>query len=497
LKDDTRRASLLSNTAILLATQVVTKILGTVFTIVVARRLGVESYGLWVFATSLGYMFGMLVTCGLPRLITREVARDLETTPEMLGRVLRVEMVISAVALAAMLVLLVALRYTPARMWIVAVGGAAMLLYAVLDVVTAFFRAHQRMDLEGVVRVGLSGLNVGLGLVVLFAGLGLPALALTQLVAFALALLLGLALVRRKLARPVFSGGWQAYRLLLVAVAPFALSSFFIYVYDGTAVLFLSFMKGDAVTGLYSAATNFIRVFAILPASLVAALLPAMALAWRTSRPEWTRLYRYSLKYLLMMALPISVGLALVGRDIVSLVLGDAYAGSVSILSMAAWVNVFVFLNHGCSNALISMNREKSFLSTVGTVMVFNLAVNPLLISRWGAHGAVAASLLTEGLMLAIQLRVLSRMGATAATDATRSGLALLARQVLSVGLMAVVVCLTRPLGLAGMICLGAAVYTVAIFALRTFDSDEIGSLQRWGASLWARLPGRLRHQLP
>ena len=484
-------ARLLNNTAILLVTQVITKFLGTVFTIIIARKLGVADYGLWVFATSLGYVFGMIVTFGFPRLITREVARDLGRTSEMLGRILGLEFVFSSLAMAALAVTLLALDYPPDRTWIVGIGGAAMVLYAVLDVTTAFFRAHQRMGLEGAVRIALSLLNVGLGLAVLFAGLGLPALAVTQLVAFTLALLGSLFLIRRTLARPSFSADWRAYRRLLAAAVPFALSGFFVYLYDGTSVLFLAFMKGDLETGLYSAATNFIRVFGILPASLVAAFLPAMALFSQTSPGEWNALYRRSFKYLLIMALPISVGLALLSNDVVSLVLGEAYVDSAPILQMAAWVIIPVFLNHGCSNALISVNREKSLLSAVGVAMGFNLVANLVLISRWGAYGAVGASLLTEGLILVILLAVLLKAGATLSVHE------LVVKPILGAGLMAGAVTLGHRFGLFGMILVGAVVYVAVLFALRTFDAEELGSLRTWWALACAKLPGRLGQQPP
>lgn len=477
-----RGASLLNNTAILFATQVITKFLGTVFTIVIARELGVADYGLWVFATSLGYVFGLLVTFGFPRFITREVARDLRRTAEVLGRILGLQAVFSCLALVALAITPFVLHYAPNRAWIVFIGGAAMVLNAVLDVVAAFFRAHQRMELEGVVRIVLSVLNVGLGVAVLFAGLGLSALAITQLAAFVLALSFGLALVQRKLGRPAFSWDLAGYRRLLAVVLPFALSSFFIYIYDGAAVFFLSFMKGDMATGLYSGAMNFVRVFSLISWSLVAAFLPAMSLARQRAPDEWRVLFQRLLKASLIMALPIAVGLSLVSKDIVSLVLGEAYSDSAPILQLAAWVIIPGFLNTGCSNALISMNRERSLLHVIGGAMMFSLAANLVLVSRWGAYGAVGASLLTEGLILVILLNILRR------ADARLSALEFAAKPLLSVGLMAGAASLGRHFGLLGMILLGAVVYAAVLLALRVFDAEELGSLRRW-AGAWIR-PG-------
>jgi O-antigen/teichoic acid export membrane protein len=488
---------IIGNTATLFSAQVVSKVLGAIVTIIAARRLGAEDYGLYIFATTFGYVFAVVVAFGLPRLITRDVARDLEKTPTVLGRVLALEVTFTTLAVLGMLGVVLALGYSPYRALVVTVAGTSMVLAAVLDVVVAFFRAHQRMQFEALLRVSLSILNLGLSLAVIFAGYGVLALAVVQLGAFVLVLIMGVILAAGKLGRPIFSADWPAYRRLLLSAVPFALSTFFIFIYDGTTAIFLSFMKGDLATGLYSGAANFIRIFGILPASLVAAFLPAMAQLGQTSALGWRTLFQRLLRYLLIMALPIAVGLTMLSNEIVLLVLGQGYAASAGILRMAAWVVVLVFLNHGLSNALISIDREKSFLSAVGAAVVVNLVANLTLIPRWGAYGAVGASLLTEGLMCAAQSYALRKAGAKFL------GLVPTVKPLLSVGLMAAAVHLAQVelgpsratgwAGLIGLVVLGGMVYLAALFALRSFDSDEIELLRSYWATATTRLPGRLK----
>lgn len=398
----------LGNASILIVTQLVAKVLGTVLTIVAARTLGVADYGLYMFALTFGGIFGLIAAFGLPQLITRQVARDTENTGEVLGAVLLVEAILSLAALLVMAAVLLLLDYSTQRLWIVLLAGSTMLLNAILGVITAFYRGHQRMGLEAAVRLLLSALNLGLSLAVLLAGLGIVALATVQLAVFVAVVLLAIALAARKLARPRFTGARQLYRGLLKAARPFAVASVFIFIYDGTAVIFLSLMKGDEATGLYAGAWNFVRFFGILPAGLVGAALPAMSQLWKTSPSEWHVVYRRTLKYLLIMGLPIAIGLSLVSRDLVVLVLGDAYAGAAPVLSLGAWLILVEFLNHGFTNALISTDREATFLRIIGLALAFNLLANLFLVGRWGAIGAAGASLLTEILILIVQVYVLS-----------------------------------------------------------------------------------------
>lgn len=456
------------NASILIATQVITKPFGIILTIACARILGVEDFGLFVFANTLGGILALLAAFGLPKLVTRRVAREIDKTGEILGSILILEIFLSALAFLGMVGVLILLRYPVNRILIISIASIGMILSAVLDVIAAFFRAHQRMQLEAVMRISLSVLNMVLGLLVLFAGYGLVGVLTSQSAAFVLILALGLFLMVRYISHPSFSLDLQTYKGWLKKALPFALSSVFIFIYDGTAVIFISLIKGDQATGLFSAAMNFIKVFGLLPVAIVAAVLPVMAQSWLTSTEAWSIICRRSLKYLLIIALPISMGLMILRDRLVLLIFGSAYADAGLILGMAAWVIVLSFLNHGFSTSLISMDREKTLLRIVGIVMFFNVLSNLSLIFFWGAFGAVVAMLLTEGLMLLSQFDVIRR----AHLSLRLRSIAL--TPVLSAVIMGLSVYLVRDLNLIVVILFGAIIYLLALFLLRTFEEDEI-----------------------
>lgn len=477
-------ARVFGNAGILVSAQVVTKLLGAILAIAVARMLGVADYGLYMFAATIGMLFGLVAGFGLAQLVPREVARNIEETSQVFGEVLVLESVLTIAALVAMAGTLFRLGYRADRVVVVTLIGATMLLNSVLNVFTAFFRAHQRMGLEALTRIVFSVLSVGLGLLILLRGYGVSQLALAQLAAFGVGVALALFLIQRKLARPSFSRRCDPYRRLLLAAWPFALSGIFIFIYDGTATVFVSFLKGDHATGLYSGALNFTRIFDIIPASIAAAVLPAMSQLWPKSSAAWRMLCRRTLKYLLIMAFPLAVGLAILSEKLIAVVLGADYAASALILRLAAWVMLIVFLNHGLTVALISMDKEKVFLRIVGLALVVNVLANLVLIRRWGAPGAVASSLLTEGLILIAQYGVLVKVGSQPRIMADAL------RPAASVAAMALVVYLTSGLGLVIPVLLGAAVYVLLLFALRTFEPDEIEQMHIIWSEVLARLGG-------
>jgi O-antigen/teichoic acid export membrane protein len=489
LLDKNTGARAIGNAGILTATQIISKILGAAFVFVVARRLSVPDYGFYVFGGACGAIFGMVVAFGIPQFITRTVARELEATRRTLGSTLVVEAILLIVMHVAMAAILLSLGYPVQRVWIIGIMGSGAMLTALYSVNYAFFRAHLRMELEFAVSVSQSAANMVLGIAVLVAGLGILGLVLVQWVVYALTVAASLLLIFWKLGRPSFSPNWRPYRDLLGMAWPFALSSVFVRLYQSMDLVLLSFLKGDQATGLLAGAKNFVMIFGVLAIGLGGAFLPVLSRAAKDSAGLWPNILQRLTKYLLVIALPVCVGLSLVSGELVPLVLGHQYRGSALILQFLAFFIPLSFLNSGLSGGLISRGSEKILMRILGIMVIVSAGSQLALISLWGAYGAAAASLFTEGVMLLSQLYVLRRGGQRLPI------LRIALRPILSVAIMALGVYFVRGLGLIPTVLIGAVIYVVALFALRTFEIDERGALRLvWEAAL-ARLSWRSRRK--
>jgi len=332
------------------------------------------------------------------------------------------------------------------------------------------------------VRTVLRVLNVSISLAVLGLGSGVTVLAGAQLTVFSFAFLLSLYLVRERVAKPVFHLSWPSYRGLLKAALPFALCMGFITIYQRTATILLSFFKGDEVTGWYSGAGTFGRLFDFIPMSLQGALLPVMAQFAQKPGKTWQSAYRHSMKYLLVVGLPIATGLAIRSRQFVHLLLGEQYEQSAGILSVLIWALVFSFMNHGASNALISLDGEKTYLKIVGFAAACNVAINFVLVPILGPYGAAIAQLLTECLVLGGQFRALTVVGRRIALWQ------IAAKPLISAAVLALVLFAAGEAGLLLAVPLSAAAYVGSLFLLQTFERDEILLMADFAQSLISRL---------
>src|SRR5262249_23482720 len=122
--------------------------------LLLAKALGAERFGQYLFALSFTLLFNALGDPGLSTVFTREVSRTPERVRELLGPCLRLKLVVSIGVLVAVLV---AARFGPA-------GAGSLAL--VLPIVVGMLLNSTSLVFDGLLRAfgraGRSGLNLTL-----------------------------------------------------------------------------------------------------------------------------------------------------------------------------------------------------------------------------------------------------------------------------------------------------------------------------------------------
>jgi len=100
------------NTALLLISQAIGKILHFILVIFVARYLGDVGFGKYSFAISFTMLFSVLVDMGLNILITREIARDKSKAGTYLGNALITKSILALVTFVVIALAINLMHYT-------------------------------------------------------------------------------------------------------------------------------------------------------------------------------------------------------------------------------------------------------------------------------------------------------------------------------------------------------------------------------------------------
>lgn len=391
-----------TNTIARAAGEAVAKLGSLAFYVVLARELGSEDYGTFVFALALTGTLLIGAGFGTDELIAREVARDRSGAGRYLSDVVALKLVTSLLLLAvATGVVFVGGYSADARLATVLVGLGVM-----AEVMGkswhAIFQAYERLGLVSAALIIQRTLTAGVGIAILLAGGGLvPAAAvflggaLTGLVASEL---FYRRWTRSPRPRPTRGGG---YRLLRRGL-PIGVAGLLFVVLVKVDILMLSFLTDNHEVGLYAAALRLIEGTQFIPWSFDAAMLPW--LARRQPGPALARGYMLGLKLQATILLPAGLLTACFAVPIVQLLYGDAFDGAALPLTLLGPTIALYGLQTLSATLLIARDAPGVFGRVAGAVAVQNIVCNAVAIPLWGADGAAGAALSSAALMVGLAI---------------------------------------------------------------------------------------------
>lgn len=153
------------------------------------------------------------------------------------------------------------------------------------------------------------------------------------------------------------------------------------------------FLQDNAIVGRYALASNISLVLQIFVGSLMITLFPSVSGSFAKSDFQELRKYlNEGTRYMLLVLIPVSCFLAIIGRDFMGFFFGSNFIPAsvpFSVLIFSSSIYSFFFLYR---HLLISM--DKYWVSTVMTLFVLGIAfiLNPVLILRYGFMGAAWAT---------------------------------------------------------------------------------------------------------
>jgi O-antigen/teichoic acid export membrane protein len=363
----------------------------------VARYLGPEQFGLFNFATAFVGMFGVLAGLGLQGIVVRDIVRDPACKYETLGTASVLQLLCGSLAYVCVLGSIFWLRPddTLAK-FLVAILGS-IILFRFSDVALYWFESQVLSKYIVWVQNGcfLIFAVIKVGLILSHAPLLAFAWATAAEALFvAVLIFFMLGLRGPKLQQLRFS--LLRAKKLLTDSWPLLLSGIAIMVYMKIDQIMLGQMLGDDAVGIYSAALRISEVWYFIPMMIVASVFPAILESKK--RDESQYLQRLQRLYDLMVWLSVAIALPMtfVSTPIVIALFGPAYAESGPVLAIHIWASVFVFLGVASSQWFIAENRQ--ILSFQRTVLgaVINIALNYILIPKFGVLGAAYATVIAQ-----------------------------------------------------------------------------------------------------
>jgi O-antigen/teichoic acid export membrane protein len=315
----------------------------------------------------------------------------------------------SASALVVMSTLVVSTQLIPARWlgdprlrWLFLIASFLILVQVIESALVNFVRAEQHTKAYVTYQVGKKYLTLGaLILAVVILGRGLAGFYFANVLAeaAALAALMFVLLRGRKWPRPEASAfSPSMYRELIAFGVPMAigyeLSGWVLAVGDRYVI---SAMIGEVPLGLYAAAYNLCQyVQAILIASVGQAILPIYMQMWeQKGAHETSQFISRSLSKYLMIAAPVTAGLAAVGPELLPMLASERYAAAAGVVPWVIAGMAIDGTNAMAGAGLFIHRKTRIIMAIVSTGAILNIVLNVILIPRIGIMGSAIATLIS------------------------------------------------------------------------------------------------------
>jgi O-antigen/teichoic acid export membrane protein len=347
-------------------------------------------------------------------------------------------------------------------------------------------QAIERMEFNAYAEV-LKALSLAVCIPLVFAGLGLLSMMLCLVAAAGLVLALSAYWFRRYFTidmRP----GFREIQSLAIGSLPYWTTGLVLNFYLWIDSLLLSALAPLDAVGWYGVMTRLLGTLLFLPAILSTAYLPRLVRAWKAGPDALKAQAQAPLELVLVAALPIAAGAALVAPKLIGDIYGSSYLPAIPVLILLALCVPPIYLNIMANQVLVAANRQIDWTKVMVGAAVVNPALNLLLIpyarGHWhnAAVGAAVALLITEVGMafmaVALMPPVLNR------TSVIRVGKALLATLAMS-GLVLLV---RQHFGLIIQVASGVVSFGVLVVALKVLSSDQMSELISTGRRMGVRL---------
>jgi O-antigen/teichoic acid export membrane protein len=437
------------------------RLLGFISVAYLARVLGKEDFG----AVNLGFAvlaYGMVLSAaGFSTIGAKKIAQG--ESPEVVGQVIG-SRVISTLLVLAVIIITVAVGVQNSTIaWLIILFVLALLPQ--IFFVDWFFQGKESMGIVSVARILQSVIYLAVVLIFVQTADNVLWVAIGSVGGECAASMLLFARFR-KLYPDIHIHLTPSLRLFKQS-APLAIGIILTTLMLNFPVLALGILKTSSDVGIYSAAGKFVYFLMMGDRILVLLLLPASARIFHDSRDKFQELLQDSIKWIILISLPVAVGGMLIADDLIRIIFGTEYGASVSVLRVFIWFFFLTMLHTVFTCGLIGAGGEKSYGKIMGiTVLAYFFSVSAG--AFWfGPIGAAFGVIVAEGFSVVLISRALCRLVPLSPPEK-------LLRVVLSVVLMALGVFAVMQYGFLWALIAGGGSYCLFIILLRAVTRNDI-----------------------
>lgn len=384
------------NTIVQIASKFLATLLGLAGIAIMTRYLGQTGFGQYTIIITFLSFFGILADFGLTLVTVQMISRPGIDQDKILSNLFSLRLLSAIIFLGLAPLAVFFFPYDPIIKMGVAVTALSFFFVALNQILVGVFQKNLRMDKVSIAEIA--------GRIILVAGIiiavrfnyGLLGIMIATVISSALNFFLHY-LFSTKFVKIKFSFDKDVWIEIIKKSWPLALTIAFNLVYLKTDTLILSLIKSPAEVGIYGAAYKVIDVLITIPFMFAGIVLPIITVSWAEKNLiQFKNIMQKSFDTMAIIALPLVVGAQFTAEQIMSLVAGEEFASSGTVLKILIFAAGAIFLGAVFTHGIIAINKQKEIIwaylftgiTAVGGYLIF--------IPRYSYFGAAWVTIYSE-----------------------------------------------------------------------------------------------------
>ena len=469
------------NSAAMLLSQVLMKVLAFLFSVYVVRRLGAADFGLFSSIMAFAFILSMLTDLGTSTLVIRKIARIPETAHWIVPDVITIRTILSILMIIGNTLAAWLLGRPPEFVIGIFIASFGLVLYAFQGPLDGLLIAKERLDYSSLFNILYQITFVVIGTLALYTGKGYIGLLIATLVGIFVKGLAAFIMIRKSIKVHFFKPNITRWKNIIKESLPFGFIGIIGEFTDRFAIVFMSFVLTFSAVGYYNVSLNLILSVMLIAQSLALAIFPSIVKEYNSGRGSIQNTVQRAMRFLLLLSLPMAIGGFILAELIIITLYGDEFREAIVPFKIMVWALPLMYLAEILGRAIIAMHLERREATYSAISALITIGLSLLLIPRLGVVGAAWGLVIKNFINIMLSVYILGRK------MVFEDNIIPLARVFLAGSVMGIILYLSLEmpafktmndkLTLLILISLGTLVYGILAFSTRAISPGETSYL--------------------
>jgi O-antigen/teichoic acid export membrane protein len=391
------RRNVFNNIATLFSGSAVANGMVIITMLLIARHFGAEDYGRYSASLALASLSSIVFNLGLDIWLLREGGRRPEKLNDSLGSVLAIKTIAGLPWFGIMATAAPQINQQVFPADLMRLLAVTVWLDSIFATALTAFKASLRNRFTSLLEAGSDTIwLLGTLLLIYIGNQRLNDFVYVRIVVLLASAILALALLYKIVGiKPSQNTARQALRQAF----PYASSEFLAWVSMRGDVLIVGFFLGEYATGIYSPAVGVVNGLFLVPAAVYMVMMPVLSNLY-SNNPKQARISgRRTILLLTLIGALLSATVAIAAPLLIAF-LSESFQESLGILRILSVILLFKSGSFGMAAILVAKGQQSQRTVVQALVVGLNIALNLLVIFRFGIQGVAAVYVFTELVLL-------------------------------------------------------------------------------------------------